>query len=66
MKLATHSALVLGLLATACLADHHIGEKEFVELFNRQDLTGWKVSEHPDSFSVQDGELVAVGPRAHL
>ncbi|MEM0967930.1 MAG: DUF1080 domain-containing protein [Verrucomicrobiota bacterium] len=66
MKLATHSALFLGLLATACLADHHGGEKEFVELFNGQDLTGWKVSEHPDSFSVQDGELVAVGPRAHL
>ena len=34
-------------------------------LFNGKDLTGWKVSENPDSFSVQDGLLVAKGPRAH-
>ena len=35
-------------------------------LFNSKDLTGWKASEHPDTFQVVDGELVVHGPRAHL
>ena len=38
----------------------------FYELLNGKDLSGWKVSENPDSFKVVEGELVAIGPRAHL
>ena len=37
----------------------------WVELFNGKDLIGWKVSENPDTFSVADGEIVVIGPRAH-
>ncbi|QDT70728.1 hypothetical protein MalM25_36840 [Planctomycetes bacterium MalM25] len=35
-------------------------------LFNGKDLTGWKASENPETFSVVDGLIVAHGDRAHL
>ena len=38
---------------------------EWIELFNGKDLSGWKIGEHADSFSVQDGLMVVNGPRAH-
>ena len=41
-------------------------EEGFVQAFNGKDLTGWKVNENPDSFRVENGELIAHGERAHL
>jgi hypothetical protein len=43
-------------------------EKEagWTELFNGKDLTGWSANEHPQSFQVADGLLVANGPISHL
>src|SRR4051794_30693245 len=36
-------------------------------LFNGKDLTGWKKSEdHPNTFNVVDGEIVARGQVCHL
>jgi hypothetical protein len=35
-------------------------------LFDGRSLTGWRASEAPATFSVQDGCIVAFGPRAHL
>ena len=40
-------------------------EKGWVSLFDGTDLTGWKVNEHPDTFSVKDGAIVAHGQRSH-
>lgn len=40
-------------------------EKGWTSLFNGKDLTGWKVNEHQDTFSVQDGAIVAHGTRSH-
>jgi hypothetical protein len=40
-------------------------EHGWTSLFNGKDLTGWKVNEHQDTFSVQDGAIVADGPRSH-
>ena len=42
-------------------------EDGFVSLFDGESLAGWKVSEeNPDSFFIEDGAIVAHGPRAHL
>ena len=41
-------------------------EIEWTELFNGKDLTGWTANEHPRSFKVEDGLLVANGPISHL
>jgi hypothetical protein len=38
---------------------------EWVELFNGKNLDGWKVSENPASFAVEDGVLKVAGPRGH-
>jgi hypothetical protein len=57
----------LALLVAACS-----GSKEgkstdgWVQLFNGESLDGWKASENPETFSVQDGMIVVDGDRAHL
>jgi len=53
-------------LAGACADAPKADSEGFTELLNGKDLTGWKISEHPESFSVVNGELVAHGERAHL
>ena len=45
----------------ACLA-----QDGWISLFNGKDLAGWKANENVDTFSVQDGVIVAKGPRSHL
>lgn len=37
----------------------------WVSLFDGKTLNGWKVSEHPSTFSVADGHIVVHGERAH-
>jgi len=39
---------------------------QWISLFNGESLDGWKASEHPETFSVEDGKIVTDGPRAHL
>ena len=40
-------------------------EEGWTQLFNGKDLTGWKVNENVGTFSVQEGAIVAHGPRSH-
>jgi len=47
-------------LAPLCAA-----EKGWVSLFNGKDLTGWKVNENQETFSLKDGAIVAHGNRSH-
>ncbi len=42
-------------------------EDGFVDLFNKQDLSGWTISkENPESYSVKEGELIVKGGRSHI
>ena len=43
-----------------------VAETGFASLFNGRDLTGWKTNENATAFSVQDGSIMAHGPRSHL
>jgi len=56
----TQCCLMLLVLMPLVAAD-----EGFTPLFNGKDLTGWKASEHPDTFTVQDGAIVAHGARSH-
>ncbi|WP_237144876.1 3-keto-disaccharide hydrolase [Pontibacter pamirensis] len=38
----------------------------WISLFDGETLTGWKASENPGTFKVEDGVIVVHGPRAHL
>ena len=40
-------------------------ETGFISLFNGKDLSGWRISEK-GKFRVEDGKIVANGPRSHL
>ncbi|HLY11686.1 MAG TPA: DUF1080 domain-containing protein [Planctomycetota bacterium] len=41
-------------------------EEGFIPLFNGKDLTGWKPNENDTTFRVEDGKIIANGPRCHL
>lgn len=41
-------------------------EAGWISLFDGRSLNGWRASEHPATFRVEDGAIVAHGPRAHL
>lgn len=49
-----------------CFTPVFAAEDGWVALFNGKDLDGWRVNENPSTFSVQDGAIVAKGPRSHL
>ena len=54
-------AIVLGTFGLVQAQD-----EGWIPLFDGKSLEGWKASEHPDTFSVQDGVIVVNGPRSHL
>lgn len=61
------------LVAAALVLSHPVSaaeqafqpEEGFTLLFDGKSLAGWKVVEKPESFTVQDGAIVAKGNRAH-
>lgn len=40
--------------------------KGWINLFDGKTLNGWRASENPSTFRVEDGAIVVHGPRAHL
>jgi len=60
--LATFCGLLLAGAAPAARAD----ESGFESLFDGKSLSGWKVNESPESWSVADGQIVCHGRRSHL
>lgn len=57
---------VVGIVALPMLCKATAVSDDWVSLFDGKSLAGWRASEHPDSFRVADGLLLADGPRAHL
>ncbi|RMG04106.1 MAG: DUF1080 domain-containing protein, partial [Planctomycetota bacterium] len=51
----------MSLVATSAAAD-----TGWQPLFNGRSFDGWKAAEHPASWTIEDGCLVACGPRSHL
>lgn len=57
---------VLFLLMTSFTENPSKKAKGWTRLFDGKSLQGWKASENPSTFSVQDGMIVVYGERAHL
>jgi hypothetical protein len=53
------------LIAGAIQAAAPAVEPGFTSLFNGKDLTGWRISGPAESFSIQDGAIVARGAASH-
>jgi Domain of Unknown Function (DUF1080) len=56
------ASLVCGQAGGATAAD----EEGFQSLFDGKTFAGWKINESPDSWKIEDGAIVAHGPRSHL
>jgi hypothetical protein len=57
------------LLLALLMSGHSLMAAEaggWIPLFNGHNLDGWKASENPATFKVENGTIVAHGPRAHL
>lgn len=58
--------LLVSINATATLAQDQKTETGFVSLFDGKSFNGWKINESPESWKIEDGVIVAHGPRSHL
>src|SRR5690349_21802163 len=62
----------LALLVFSSMKEIPAGDKTpapaagWVSLFDGKSLNNWKISEHPETFSVKDGSIMVFGERAHL
>ena len=60
-----NATVVLIILAAAIQHGAWTVEPRFTSLFNGKDLSGWKISGAQESFTVQDGAIVARGATSH-
>jgi hypothetical protein len=63
------SAVVATLLLAACSSGLANGDGQgdgWITLLDGTSLDGWRASENPSSFRIENGQLVVFGPRAHL
>lgn len=63
--------VVLGFVALAVAEDKAAkvpaADKDgWISLFDGKSLEGWKANEHAENWKVEDGAIVARGPRSHL
>jgi hypothetical protein len=61
MRTTTRLAFVLTLAA----APAAFAQGGWISLFNGKDFTGWKIGGAQETFTIQDGAMVAKGPVAH-
>ncbi len=55
------------IILIACSSVDKVNNDEgWISLFNGKSLDGWKASEKPGTFSVEDGSIKVAGPRSHL
>lgn len=55
------------LVLVACSSSHKTsGGSGWISLFDGKTLNGWKFSEKPGTFSVDNGSIKVAGPRSHL
>jgi len=60
------AAALAALLAALTAPGVHAEDAGWTSLFDGRSLAGWKASENPASFRVEDGAIACDGPRAHL
>lgn len=58
--------LIVVLLLSCSSSKNSTGNGGWIPLFNGTSLEGWRASENPSTFKVENGAIVVHGPRAHL
>ena len=59
------AAMILAVTLAGCSSSGEEGDG-WVSLFDGKTFDGWKVNENAATFTIQDGAIVAKGPRSHL
>ncbi len=55
------------ILIFGCSNTHKLqNDKGWIRLFDGKSFDGWKASEKPGTFSIEDGAIKVAGPRSHL
>lgn len=54
------------LIFVACSGSKKNSRGGWISLFDGKTFSGWKFSEKPGSFKIEDGHIVVAGPRSHL
>ncbi len=58
---------VMAFIFAGCSSTHKVKNSNgWTNLFDGKTLDGWKASEDPGTFSVEDGAIKVAGPRSHL
>ncbi len=52
--------------AAAARAADTADDVGWITLFDGTSMDGWKANEHPEQWKLEDGAIVAAGPRSHL
>ena len=52
--------------AAAARAAEPADDVGWITLFDGTSMDGWKANEHPEQWKLEDGAIVAAGPRSHL
>jgi hypothetical protein len=65
-RVAAAIAIVCSLAACCQAADPPEAKDGWISLFDGKTLDGWKVGKNAGSFRIEDGQIVANGPVAHL
>lgn len=66
MRRIAYLLFAASLLAVSGLRAEEDKAGEWTALFDGKSFDGWKINENPDSWKIEDGAIVANGPRSHL
>lgn len=54
-------------ISSSCANSGNSNESsEWIQLYDGESFDGWRISENPEAFKIEDGLIVAHGDRAHL
>ena len=66
MRKSLHVFTILFILIACSSYNHSTKSGKWVKLFDGKTLNGWRISENPATFSVEDGAIKVAGVRSHI
>jgi hypothetical protein len=58
--------MAIALLTFTSMKESEAPAEGWVSIFDGKSFNNWKMSEHPETFTIKDGSIVVFGERAHL
>ena len=58
--------MAIAVLTFTSMKESEAPAEGWVSIFDGKSFNNWKMSEHPETFTIKDGAIVVFGERAHL